>query len=91
MKHNVYFEGRVQSLALTTRDGPATVGVITPGHYTFSTEFEEHVVISTGTLRVRLPQQEWRTVGAGETYVVPPQCSFEVEAEADVSYVCYYR
>src|SRR5687767_2732201 len=29
MKHNVYSDGRVQSLALTTEDGPATAGVIT--------------------------------------------------------------
>lgn len=91
MKHNVYFDGRVQSLALKTEDGPATVGVITPGHYTFSTDYEEHVIVSTGSLRVRLPEQEWRNVGAGEEYVVAAKCSFEVEADTDVSYVCFYR
>jgi hypothetical protein len=91
MKHNIYFEGRVQSLALMTKDGPATVGVITPGRYTFSTEFEEHVVIATGTLRVRLPQQEWKTIAESETYQIPRRCSFDVEADADVSYICYYR
>jgi purine/pyrimidine-nucleoside phosphorylase len=90
MKHNVYFDGRVQSLALSTENGPATVGVMTPGHYTFSTDAEEHVVISTGSLRVRLPDRDWRKVGVGERYVVPPGCSFEVETDADVSYVCYY-
>ena len=28
MKHNSYFEGKVQSLAVGTAGGPATVGVI---------------------------------------------------------------
>lgn len=91
MKHNVYFDGKVQSLGLKTEEGPATVGVITPGHYTFSAEFEEHVVITTGTLRVRLPQQQWKTFRTGEKYIVPAKTSFEVEADADVSYVCYYK
>ncbi len=91
MKHNVYFDGKVQSLGLKMEQGPATVGVITPGHYTFSTEFEEYVVITTGTLRVRLPHQEWKTFTAGEKYIVPPKSSFEVEADGDVSYVCHYK
>jgi purine/pyrimidine-nucleoside phosphorylase len=91
MKHNVYFDGRVQSLALETKDGPATVGVITPGRYSFSTEFQERVVVTTGALKVRLPQEDWQIVAAGESYVAPRQCSFEVEAEADTSYVCYYK
>ena len=37
MKHNSYFEGKVQSLALREHDGPATIGVIEPGSYSFST------------------------------------------------------
>ena len=28
MKHNVYYDGRVQSLGLNTEEGSATVGVI---------------------------------------------------------------
>ena len=37
MKHNSYFEGKVRSLAIGTTDGPATVGVIEPGIYSFGT------------------------------------------------------
>lgn len=36
MKHNIYFDGKVQSLSLNTLEGYATIGVITPGKYTFS-------------------------------------------------------
>ena len=36
MKHNSYFDGKVQSLAVNTSEGPATAGVIEPGKYTQS-------------------------------------------------------
>ena len=41
MKHNIYFDGKVQSLGLTTEEGNATVGVISQGTFTFSTSSEE--------------------------------------------------
>gem|GEM_PF-1981801 len=91
MKHNVYFDGKVQSLGVNTEEGYATVGVITPGKYTFAAEFEEHVVIIVGTLRVKLPGQEWRVVGRNEKYVIPPKTSFDIEAGKDVAYICYYK
>jgi purine/pyrimidine-nucleoside phosphorylase len=91
MKHNSYFEGKVQSLALGEREGPATVGVIEPGSYAFSTSTEERMTVTAGSLKVRLPGSEWRSYTAGETFVVPPGISFEVEAAADASYICRYR
>ena len=62
MKHNIYFEGKVQSLGLTTSEGTATVGVISPGKFTFSTSSEEQMVIISGTLEVKLPRKEWVTM-----------------------------
>ncbi|MBI4547836.1 MAG: DUF1255 family protein [Ignavibacteriae bacterium] len=91
MKHNVYFDGKVQSLGVNTEEGYATVGVITPGKYSFSNDYEEHVIIITGTLKVKLPGEGWKTVKRNETYVVPSKSLFEVEAGADVAYICYYK
>lgn len=91
IRHNVHFEGKTQSLGFKTEEGPATTGVISPGRYTFSAEFEERVVITAGMLRVRLPQKPWKELRTGEEYVVLAKTSFEVEAEADVAYVCYYK
>jgi purine/pyrimidine-nucleoside phosphorylase len=91
MKHNSYFEGKVQSLALAEREGPATVGVIEPGKYSFSTSSEERMSVTAGILRAKLPGSEWRAYAAGEGFVVAPGLSFEVECEADVAYVCRYR
>jgi uncharacterized protein YaiE (UPF0345 family) len=91
MKHNVYFEGKVQSLGLNSEDGYATVGVITPGQYTFSADSEEHVTIVSGQLRVKLPDKDWSVVRKGEQYVVSPNSSFAVEAVSDAAYICYYK
>jgi uncharacterized protein YaiE (UPF0345 family) len=43
-------------------------------------------------LRVQLPgHSEWRDYAAGETFVVAPGKSFEVEAKEDVAYICLYK
>ena len=92
LKHNAYFDGRVQSLALAVDGVDATVGVMEPGKYTFSTSSEEHMTITAGVLRVQLPgHSEWRDYAAGETFVVAPGKSFEVEAKEDVAYICLYK
>ena len=90
MKHNVYFEGNVQSLSLNSVSGNATIGVITPGKYAFSTATEERMVITTGTLNVKLPEEDWKIFQANQEFVVKANVSFEVEASQDVSYICYY-
>jgi len=92
LKHNAYFDGRVQSLALVVDGVNATVGVMEPGKYTFSTSSEEHMTITAGVLSVQLPgDSEWREYAAGDTFIVAPGKSFEVEAAKDVAYICLYR
>jgi uncharacterized protein YaiE (UPF0345 family) len=91
MKHNSYFEGRVQSLALSEAAGPATAGVIEPGSYEFSTSSEERMSIVAGRVRVKLPGGEWREYEKGEGFVVPPNVKFQMAAEVDAAYVCRYR
>ncbi len=90
MKHNVYFDGKVQSLSLDTADGRATVGVMMPGRYTFSTSTQERMVITSGMLAVMLPGENRKEIRAGQEFVVRADVSFDVEASRDVSYICYY-
>ncbi len=52
---------------------------------------EEHIVLIEGTLRVRLPGEDWKLLSKGLEIVVQPEVSFDIEAEADVAYVCTYR
>jgi len=91
MKHNSYFGGKVQSLALMEPEGPATVGVIEPGAYTFTTSSEERMTVVVGGLRAKLPGCDWKEYLAGQTFVVPPKSSFEVESRVDSIYLCRYR
>jgi purine/pyrimidine-nucleoside phosphorylase len=90
VNHNRYFDGRVQSLGFATPYGYATTGVITPGRYEFTADYEEHVLILSGILRVKLPGRDWVEVPANDAYVVPAGTQFEVESETDVSYLCRY-
>jgi uncharacterized protein YaiE (UPF0345 family) len=91
MKHNSYFDGKVQSLALAEKEGPTTIGVIEPGTFTFSTSSEERMTLISGSMKVRLPGGEWKLFVAGEGFVVASGASFDVEAKADVAYICRYR
>ena len=91
MKHSSYFDGKVQSLGLNTPEGYATTGVIEPGKYTFKTDSVEHMHVVAGTLKARLPGGGWQTFSKGQFFVVPAQASFDVEAAADVAYLCHYK
>jgi len=91
MDHNVYFEGKVQSLTLETEQGRATIGVITPGKYTFSTSTQERMVVTSGTLSVTLPKGERKILGPNQEFTIEANASFDVEASRDASYICYYK
>jgi hypothetical protein len=91
VKHNSYFEGKVQSLAVGTPKGPATLGVIEPGQYNFGTDCEEHMHVVTGTLKAKLPNGDWQSYGPGQFFIVPANVKYEVEAASDASYLCYYK
>ena len=91
IKHNQYFEGKVQSLGFDSAHGYATIGIMKPGKYTFSTSSNEKMIITSGALEVKLPGEEMKEVKAGDSFEVASGQSFEVIAAADVSYLCYYN
>ena len=87
---NEYFNGNVKSLGFASASGKATIGVMLPGSYTFSTSQKEKMVITSGNLQVKLPGEDWKTVEAGRDFEIAANQSFDVSLEADVSYLCYY-
>ncbi|MCE5299943.1 MAG: pyrimidine/purine nucleoside phosphorylase [Spirochaetia bacterium] len=91
MKHSTYFEGKVQSLALNTNKGKATVGVMEPGKYTFNTSTEETMKVVSGSMNVKLPGKEWKNFLEGETFVVPAGKAFDLDVAIDAAYICYYK
>ena len=91
MKHNVYFEGKVQSLEVNSKRARATVGVIEPGKYTFTTSSEEHIGIIDGKMNVKMIGEDWKEIKSGEKeLIVPRNSSFDVDAKEDEAYICYY-
>ena len=48
-----------------------------------------HIV--AGSLKARLPGGDWKSYHPGQHFIVAPQVRFEVEAAADVAYLCYYK
>ncbi len=90
VKHNSYFEGRVQSLGVETDKGEATVGVMRPGAYTFNTGTAEVMVIISGELKVKLPNSDWEIFEPQQKFSIGEKQSFDVSCENDVAYICYY-
>lgn len=89
---NQYFDGKVASIALQQADGPATVGVMLPGDYSFGTQQAEIMHVISGELIVRLPNQdEWQTFASGSHFNVPANSRFDLKVSVDTAYLCQYR
>lgn len=90
ISHNVYFDGKVQSLGLETVNGKATLGVMKKGSYTFSTSSPEKMIVISGSMDVKLNDMEFKKYEAQEEFDVAAGSSFDVVCDADVAYLCYY-
>nr|WP_068889928.1 pyrimidine/purine nucleoside phosphorylase [Pedobacter panaciterrae] len=88
--HNVYFEGKVQSLGLETLRGKATVGVMKKGTYTFSTSSSEEMIVVSGIMHVKFPGESYKEFKEQENFHVPAGTSFDIICNDDVAYICYY-
>ena len=91
---NVYFDGRCVSHTLILPDGTKkSVGVILPATLTFSTGAPERMECVAGECEVLLPgQTQWRRYGAGESFEVAGNASFQIRV-ADggaYHYVCHF-
>ncbi len=90
MKHNIYFDGQVQSLRFPSQGIDVSVGVMAPGRYTFSTETDERVEILHGRVNFVSGAGEERLVIAGESYSVAAKSSFDVSCSDFVAYLCSF-
>ena len=69
-----------------------SVGVILPASLTFNTGAPEIMEGVAGTCRVRLKgQADWKTYGAGESFDVPGNSSFDIEVAGEpYHYICHF-
>jgi len=92
---NVYFDGKCVSHTVQFADGTKkSVGVILPGTapLTFNTGVPEIMEGVAGNCRVRLKgENEWRSYGAGQSFNVPGNSSFDIEVSGEpYHYVCHF-
>ncbi|WLQ14809.1 pyrimidine/purine nucleoside phosphorylase [Hahella aquimaris] len=91
LKVNEYFNGRVKSIAFQTATLPATVGVMIPGDYEFSTSQHETMTVVSGALSVKLPGSEnWTRFNAGDQFEIPANATFNLKVAVDTAYLCTY-
>ena len=89
---NVYFDGKCVSHTLQLADGSRkTIGVILPSSLTFSTNDPEVMEGVGGSCRVRIQgESQWKAYGAGQSFAVPADSSFEITCEDAYHYVCHF-
>jgi uncharacterized protein YaiE (UPF0345 family) len=91
-KTNEYFDGKVKSIAFSTAEGPATLGVMAPGEYEFGTSTVEYMTVVSGTMTVLLPgEQDWHTFKPFDTFIVPKDSKFQLRIAGDAAYICLYK
>jgi purine/pyrimidine-nucleoside phosphorylase len=89
---NEYYEGKVKSIAFTTPEGPATIGVMAAGAYEFGTETKEFMTVTSGMMSVQLPgTEEWKDYSKGQTFIVEAGKKFRLRISADAAYLCVYK
>jgi uncharacterized protein YaiE (UPF0345 family) len=91
LKHNTYFDDKVQSVGFERNGLKATVGVIAPGEYHFTTAAAERMSVVSGELQAKLPGAEWRTYPAGTSFEVPSHSGFDVKpVNGAAAYLCEF-
>ena len=92
-KASVYFDGKCVSHSMRFPDGSGkSVGVILPAELTFNTAAPEIMEGVGGSCRVRMKgETEWKSYGAGESFNVPANSSFDIEVSGEpFHYICHY-
>ena len=91
-KTNEYFDGKVKSIAFTTAECPATIGVMAAGEYEFGTSSIEHMTVTCGQLFVILAgDNDWKVYNQGETFIVQANQKFKAKTLTDTAYLCLYK
>ena len=91
-KANVYFDGKCVSHSVQFADGTRkSVGVILPAMLTFNTGVAEVMETVAGACRYRIRGEDWKSSGAGQSFRVPGNSSFDIEVSGEpYHYVCHF-
>ncbi len=89
---NIYFDGKVTSRTVKFADGShKTLGIMMPGDYSFNTEAKEVMEVLAGSMDIKLAgSDDWNTYGAGSSFEVPANSSFDLKVTEVSDYCCSY-
>ena len=91
LKHNGYFEGKVQSIGFERNGRRQTVGVVDAGEFHFDTAGAERMTVVSGELCVRLARSgDWRIYAAGTAFEIEAKSGFDVRANGPAAYLCEF-
>lgn len=91
LKHNTYFDGKVQSVGFERHGRRMTAGVIDAGEFHFGTDAPERMTVTSGELSIRFAGEgEWRCYPAGTIFEVAGKSGFDVKADAPSAYLCEF-
>ncbi len=92
LKVNEYFGGNVKSIGFQGAALASSVGVMAPGEYEFGTSQKEVMTVVAGELVVGLPgESEFRAYGAGASFEVEANQSFQLRVATATAYLCTYE
>jgi len=91
LKHNGYFDGKVQSIGFERNGRRQTAGVVDAGEFHFGTDAPERMTVISGELWARLPgETAYRAFPAGTRFEVPGKSGFDVKAADPAAYLCEF-
>jgi uncharacterized protein YaiE (UPF0345 family) len=91
LKHNTYFDGKVQSIGFERQGRRLTAGVIAPGEFHFNTDAPERMTVTSGELEVKpTGATAWTTYPQGTAFEIAGKSGFDVRARNPAAYVCEF-
>jgi uncharacterized protein YaiE (UPF0345 family) len=91
LKHNTFFDGKVQSVGFERLGRKLTAGVIDRGEFHFGTDAPERMTVVSGELLVKRDgSSEWHAYPAGTVFEVAGKSGFDVRAHEPAAYVCEF-
>ena len=91
LKHNAYFEGKVQSIGFERNGRRQTAGVVDSGEFHFNTDAAERMTVISGELAVKVAgATEWKAYPAGTSFEIEAKSGFDVRATFPAAYLCEF-
>ena len=88
IRHNTYFNGKVQSLGFNHAGADFTVGVVMPGEYNFGkAERRETICVVMGALSIN---GQWYMPDGATDCVIQPGEQIYIMTKGVTMYICQY-